>query len=136
MAHAYIRLRAVPGGRYQVRWVDQQLQIRRLHFATRARARAFSAGLADSRPGPIPPQRRGPGVPSTQRPGHSRMATRHQPAKSVMAGRPVRAAARRLGLYLGAGRPEPTGALSSRVRVPVAAGTATGQGVAGPGARS
>ena len=136
MAHAYIRLRALPGGRYQLRWVDRQLRTRRLHFATRARARAFSAGLAGSRPGPIPPQRRGPGVPSTQRPGHARVAARRRLAGSVMAGRPVRAAAGPVGVQLGAGWAEVIGALSSRVRVPVAAGAAAGQGVAGSGAWS
>jgi hypothetical protein len=44
--HAYIRLRILPNGRYQVRWTDRQQRTRHLHFATRSRARAFAAGLS------------------------------------------------------------------------------------------
>lgn len=50
MPNACIRLRALPGGRYQVNWVDRGQRTRRLHFATRQRTRAFTAGPATSRP--------------------------------------------------------------------------------------
>lgn len=47
--HAYIHLRILPNGRYQVRWIDRQRQPRRLLFATAGRAHAFTDGLAASR---------------------------------------------------------------------------------------
>jgi hypothetical protein len=121
MPHAYIRLRVLPGGRYQVRWVDRDQRSRRLHFATPQRARAFTAGLAGSRPALLPRQHRGPGV---QRPGHALVATRHRPARPLLSGRPVGASAvaRRLGVRQWAVRPEPVGSLVSPVVAVVAAG--------------
>lgn len=113
MPHAYIRLRVLPGGRYQVRWVDRDQQSRHLHFATRARARAFIAGLAGSRP---PQGRRDHG------PGALRPRTRQRPVRSIMPGRLDGAAAvRRRGVRLRPASPERVGSLVSPVRVAVVA---------------